>query len=330
MSGVRCSVDFCPSHTGSGASMYRFPLGDGPRRQKWIEFVRGAAGRTEWTPRKSSRIFSLHFEPACYKQDLPNVLLPRPLCCLEPDAVPSIYNVVGPDSEHSSLSKRPRLEVRIACVLLACVWCHKYIMTPNIVQALADIHPEDAASSTIWAGPSADCGVNEVEKAADYVARLFSLLEEYVRGATPNALPVKPPHVTSALVSVDKAALVKTHLTSSLQQTDSTSVPIALQYPHWHLRLTSSSIACNKSSSMDDEDDTDKDDGVDMENSCERTRPLKERAHVSCFAKDVALKVILQARISSRSGSGEANQCTSQLPHKEQRKGCYLAVTRSE
>ncbi|XP_077564047.1 uncharacterized protein LOC144179529 isoform X2 [Haemaphysalis longicornis] len=169
MSGVRCSVDFCPSHTGSGASMHRFPLGDGPRRQKWIEFVRGAAGRTEWTPRKSSRICSLHFEPACYKQDLPNVLLPRPRCCLEPDAVPSIYNFVGPDSEHSSLSQRPRLEVRIAYVLLACVWCHKYVMTPNIVQALADMHPEDAASPTIWAGPSADCEVNEVEKAAGQV-----------------------------------------------------------------------------------------------------------------------------------------------------------------
>ncbi|XP_077548962.1 uncharacterized protein LOC144162343 [Haemaphysalis longicornis] len=142
MSGVRCSVDFCPSHTGSGASMHRFPQGDGPRRQKWIEFVRGAAGRTEWTPRKSSRICSLHFEPACYKQDPPYALLPRPRCCLEPDAVPSIYNVVGPDSEHSSLSKRPRL------------------------QALSDMHPEDAASPTIWAGPSADCGLNEVAKAA--------------------------------------------------------------------------------------------------------------------------------------------------------------------
>lgn len=47
---------------------------------------------------------------------------------------------------------------------------------------------------------------------ADYVARLFSLLEEYVSGATPNALPVKPPHLTTALVSIDKAALVKSHL----------------------------------------------------------------------------------------------------------------------
>ncbi|XP_077532712.1 THAP domain-containing protein 10-like [Haemaphysalis longicornis] len=138
MSGVRCSVDFCPSHTGSGASMHRFPPGDGPRRQKWIEFVRGAAGRTEWTPQKSSRICSLHFEPACYKQFLLNTLPPRERCLLEPDAVPSIY-VVGFHSEHSSRRRGQK--------------------------ALSDMHHGEAAPPTVWTYPSADWGL-KVEKAA--------------------------------------------------------------------------------------------------------------------------------------------------------------------
>lgn len=51
-------------------------------------------------------------------------------------------------------------------VLLTCVQFHKYVMTPNIVQALSDMHHEDAPSPTIWTAPSADCGVNEVETAA--------------------------------------------------------------------------------------------------------------------------------------------------------------------
>lgn len=76
---------------------------------KWIEFVRGAVGRTEWTPQKRAVGSALSISR------LPATLLPRERCGLEPDAVLSICNVLRPHSEHSSLPKRPRLEVHIAC-----------------------------------------------------------------------------------------------------------------------------------------------------------------------------------------------------------------------
>ncbi|KAH6930411.1 hypothetical protein HPB50_013347 [Hyalomma asiaticum] len=121
--------------------MHRFPL-DGTRRQKWIEFVRGAAGRSEWTPRKSSRICSLHFEPSCYKQDVQDTTLPRLRRGLEPDALPTIYPSSGAGSVHSSSPKRPRL------------------------QASSDMEHEAAASPNIWTFPSTDHEVDESENAA--------------------------------------------------------------------------------------------------------------------------------------------------------------------
>ncbi|KAH6921057.1 hypothetical protein HPB50_027950 [Hyalomma asiaticum] len=124
--------------------MHRFPL-DGTRRQKWIEFVRGAAGRSEWTPRKSSRICSLHFEPSCYKQDVQDTTLPRLRRGLEPDALPTIYPSSRAGSVHSSSPKRPRL------------------------QASSDMEHEAAASPNIWTFPSTDHEVDESENAAGQV-----------------------------------------------------------------------------------------------------------------------------------------------------------------
>ncbi|KAH7967884.1 hypothetical protein HPB52_003735 [Rhipicephalus sanguineus] len=45
-----------------------------------------------------------------------------------------------------------------------------------------------------------------------YVDRLFDILNEYIDGAIPFALPAKPPHVTSALGPIDKTELVQSHL----------------------------------------------------------------------------------------------------------------------
>lgn len=109
MSGIHCCVDFCTSYSSSGVSIHRFPV-DGARRQKWIEFVRGAGGRSEWTPRTSSRICSLHFEPACYRHDVQDTTLPRLRRWLEPDALPTIYPSSRPGSVHSSFPKHPRLQ----------------------------------------------------------------------------------------------------------------------------------------------------------------------------------------------------------------------------
>lgn len=41
---------------------------------------------------------------------------------------------------------------------------------------------------------------------------LLGVLEEYVNGATPYALPAELPHVTSTFDAVDKISLVQSHL----------------------------------------------------------------------------------------------------------------------
>ncbi|XP_075531947.1 THAP domain-containing protein 3-like [Dermacentor variabilis] len=100
-----CVVDFCETYSGLGITMHRFPH-DILHWQKWTEFVR-ATGRLEWTPLKHSRICSLHFERACYKEnplDFTQSNFPSRLRKLKPGAVPTIHAALCP----APLPKRPR------------------------------------------------------------------------------------------------------------------------------------------------------------------------------------------------------------------------------
>lgn len=120
--------------------MHRFPA-DGPRRQKWIEFVRGT-GRTDWTPCKNSRICTLHFEPG-YRRRIPPDS--ESAHHLHADAIPTIfYSAVCPLPE-SSHPKRPRL------------------------QASTDAEIEAAVSPPMSVDIGADCEMNEVENAGGEV-----------------------------------------------------------------------------------------------------------------------------------------------------------------
>lgn len=117
-----CAVFTCPSKSGSGVSLHAFPR-DGPRRQKWIEFVR-ACGRVNWDPVQNSRICGLHFEAQCF---MPTTLdladmgrLKKPIAILKSDAVPGIRHVhrkkvvihrfPAPGQSDTRLLKRPRPE----------------------------------------------------------------------------------------------------------------------------------------------------------------------------------------------------------------------------
>ncbi|XP_075739974.1 uncharacterized protein LOC119173936 [Rhipicephalus microplus] len=117
-----CAVFTCPSKSGSGVSLHAFPR-EGPRRQKWIEFVR-ACGRVNWDPVQNSRICGLHFEAQCFMPttlDLADIgRLKKPIAILKSDAVPGIRHVhrkkvvihrfPTPGQSDTRLPKRPRPE----------------------------------------------------------------------------------------------------------------------------------------------------------------------------------------------------------------------------
>ncbi|KAH7976684.1 hypothetical protein HPB52_018099 [Rhipicephalus sanguineus] len=140
MPGFTCVVDFCQSKSRLGSIMHRFPA-DGPRRQKWIEFVRGA-GRTDWMPCKTSRICGLHFEPGCRRRIPPDS---ESAHHLHADAIPTIFYPAACPLSEGSHPKRPRL------------------------QASTDAETEAAVSPPMSVDIGAYCEIDEAENAGGEV-----------------------------------------------------------------------------------------------------------------------------------------------------------------
>ncbi|XP_065296046.1 THAP domain-containing protein 2-like [Dermacentor albipictus] len=148
-----CCVDFCGTYSGLGITMHSFPR-DTVHWQKWTEFVR-ATGRLEWTPLKSSVICSLHFERACYKENLLDLTqsdFPPRRRALRPGAVPTIYAALCP----APFPKRPRR------------------------QSCSDTEREPAAPHPGSMDLNADYEINEAANASGEVIKLDAPSQRFV------------------------------------------------------------------------------------------------------------------------------------------------------
>ncbi|XP_049522720.1 uncharacterized protein LOC125945155 [Dermacentor silvarum] len=144
-----CVVDFCGTYSGLGIAMHGFPR-DSIHWQKWTEFVH-SSGRLEWTPLKNSRICSLHFERACYKEN-PTLsdFQPR-LHTLKPGALPTIYAAMCPaNASKGGIGPAP-LPKRLRR------------------QSCSDTELEPAAPHHVSIDLNADCEINEPANASGQV-----------------------------------------------------------------------------------------------------------------------------------------------------------------